>query len=371
MTKNTRPYVPQITNCDWLAFSLRMVLTTAEQLEGISLNCPTDYTLIHQQTGTNQFKKRAILYNASGDKVLTLLWSPHSKIIAPNTLFVELANRWLYSNLNPLPLLEQIHSYTFGSLSRFDIATDFNPTEQQEALIAMLTAGTAYVQGKREGSLFHDYKQGKTVERQPRQLAWGNPQTNIKWKLYNKTKEITEIDEHGRRWCNKPYIRDCWQLNGLDIGKDVWRLECSINSASTHQWRGEKLDFSIYDPLQYTLLFYDLMATRFVIRKNEGHENKRYDKILPFLNSPTEEHYRLRRLDPQSEQHHTDHAATLRNLIKQLERPETQCNKRIAMGLLYSTQEVIKAANLQAYFYHSTGIPFEEWKIQYLQALPL
>lgn len=370
MTKSTSHYEPQITNCDWLSFSLRMVLTDAERLGGIVLDCPADHILIKQPTGTNQFKQRAILYNTAGDKVLTLLWEPHSKIIAPNTLFVELANRWLYANYNPLPLLEQVHNFTFGSLSRFDIATDFNPNAHQHAIISMLTAGTAYVQGKREGSLFHSYKQGKTVERQAKQLAWGNPQTAVKWKLYNKTKEITEIDEQGRQWCNKPYIRDAWQLNGLDIGKDVWRLECSITTASSHQWRGEKLDYGIYNPLNYTLLFYDLMATRFVIRKNEGHDNKRYDKILPLLNIPTDDHYRLRKTDPKNEQHHTEHAATLRNLMKQLERPETKCNERIAMGLLYSTQEVVKAANLDGYFLRATGETFEQYKIHYLQSLP-
>lgn len=371
MTKHTHPYAPQVTNCDWLAFSVRMVITDAERLEGITMSVPDNHTLIMQQSGTNQFRKRAILYNSAGDKVLTLLWEPHSKIIAPNTLFVEVANRWLYSNLNPLPLLDEIHNYTFGSLSRIDICTDFNPTQPQQAIIAMLTAGTAYVQGKREGSLFHDYRQAKTVERQARQLAWGNPQTNIKFKLYNKTLEITEYDEKGRQWCNKPYIRDCWQLNGLNIAKDVWRLECSIQSASTHQWKGEKLDLSIYDPSQYTPLFYDLIATRFVIRKNEGHPNKRYDHILDFLDIPDMEHYRLRRLDPTSEQHHTDHAATLRNIIKQLERDETRCNERIAMSLLSSAESIVDAANLQGYFLRASGETFEQWKVHYLQSLPL
>lgn len=364
-------YKPQVTNCDWLSFSVRMVLTEAERLEGIQLKCPLHHTLLHQKTGTNQFKRRALLLNDAGDKVLTLLWEPHSKIIAANILFVEVANRWLYCNFNPLPLLDEIHLYTFGSLSRFDICTDFNPTDNQLAIISMLTAGTAYVQGKREGCQFHDYHQGKTIERQARQLSWGNPQTNVKFKLYNKTLEITETDEQGRNWCNKPYIRDCWQLNGLNIGSDVWRLECSIQSASTHQWRGEKLDMDIYDPVKYTYLFYDLMSTRFVIRKNEGHENKRYDRILEFLDCPTTDHYRLRRLDPKGEQQHTDHAATLRNIIKQLERPETQCNERIAMSLLGTAESIVEAANLQGFFLRAAGETFDQYKLHYLKNLPI
>lgn len=361
---------PQLTNCDWLSFSVHMVMTDAERLEGVHMNCPHSYTLLPQKTGTNQFKQRAILYNEAGDKVLTLLWQPHSNIIAPDTLFVEVANRWLYSNFDPLPLLLQIHNFTFGSLSRFDIATDFNPTTRQQQVIAMLTAGTAYVQGKREGSQFHDFKQGQIVERQARQLSWGSPQTNIKFKLYNKTKEITEVDEQGRQWCNKPYIRDYWQLNGLVTNRDVWRLEVSISSASTYQWRGEKLGLSIYDPAQYTPLYYDLVATRFVVRKNEGHTNKRYDHILDFLRITESEHYRLRRLDPATEQKHTDHAATLRNVIKQLEREETKCNQTIALSLLYTAKNIVDAANLQGYFLRSTGSSFEQWAADYLETLP-
>lgn len=362
-------YDPQITNCDWLAFSMRMILTDAERLGGVQLATPDGYILAMQSSGTNQFKNRAIVYTEHGDKVLTLLWQPHSKIIASNTLFVEVANRLLYSNFNPLPLLDKIHATTFGTLSRFDVCTDFQPTDYQSAIIDMLTRGDAYVQGKREGSLFHDFKQGDKVERHARQLAWGNPQTNIRWKLYNKTKEITQIDDKGRTWCSKPYIRDMWYINGLDPKKDTWRLECSINSASTHQWRGEKLDINIYNPEVFTPLFYDLLATRFVIRKNEGHQYKKYDTRLPFLREPVNDHYRLRRLDPKGEQQHTDHATTLRNLMKELDRPETQCNETICATLLAATERVIRAANLQGYFLRSTGKSWETWRQNFVENL--
>lgn len=369
MTHSNNHYEPQLTNCDWLAFSVRLVLTDAERLSGIQLATPDYHVLAHQPTGTNQFRRRAILYTDQGDKVFTLLWDPHSKIIAANTLFVEVANRLLYRHFNPLPLLDQVHLFTFGTLSRFDVCTDFQPTDNQAAIIDMLTAGTAYVQGKREGSLFHDYKQGTKVERHARQLSWGNPQTNIRWKLYNKTKEITTIDDKGREWCNKPYIRDMWYANGLDPRKDTWRLECSIKSASTHQWRGEKLNLAIYDPEEFTPLFYDLMATRFVIRKNEGHTYKKYDTILPFLRELDRDHYRLRRLDPKGEQQHTDHAATLRNLMKELDRPETQCNENICATLLAATERVIRAANLQGYFLRATGKSWEDWRQNYVENL--
>ena len=365
-------FQPIVTNIDWLSYSVNLIQTDAERLGGVLFTPPHGYILKYFDGGTNLYKHRAILFSQEGDKVLTLLWQPHSNIINPNSMFVEVANRLLYCDmLYKVPtLVDALHMNVFTSLSRLDLATDFNPTAEQYNIIARLNDGTAYAQGKREGAQFHDYQQGKNIERVPRQLSWGSKASNIKWKLYNKTKEITEIDPKGRTWCNKPYIKNMWLQNGIDANRDVWRLEVSIMSASTHQWRGEKLAWAITDPGEFTLLFYDLLATRFVIRANEGHDNKRYDHILDFLPIPTTEHYRLRRTDPQTEQHHTDHAATLRNLMKELDRPETQCNHTIANTLLHTLGSVISSAKLEAYFHRATGKTWDDWREEYEKNLP-
>lgn len=41
--------------------------------------------------------------------------------------------------------------------------------------------------------------------------------------LYNKSQELREVKD-------KPYIREVWEKNGLDVSKDVWRLEVSMRT---------------------------------------------------------------------------------------------------------------------------------------------
>lgn len=365
-----RPII-QITNCDWVSFSCAMILTEWERTHGAIMQQPAGYKLVQQKVGTNLFKRRAILFNEMGDKVITILWQPFSSVIHPDTLFVEIANRYLYTGFQNIPqLIQEIHPHVFASLSRLDICTDFNPTKSQTAVIDMLQSGKAYIQGKREGAMFHNYQQASYVERMPKQLNWGSPQTLIKFKLYNKTLEIHSQDSKGRVWCNKPYIESMWLLNGLRAD-NVWRLEVSIMSSSTQQWRGTRLDWTTTQETNYTPLFYDLVATRFVVRKNEGHKNKRYDTILPFLDIPNCHHYRLKKADPHEEQKHTDHAVTLRNLMKELERPEIQCNRTLANTLISSVAILLDTAKLHGYFLRSMGVDFDKWQENYFQNLPI
>ena len=364
-----RPY-QQVTSCDWLSFSVIMLVTDNERKNGIVLNQPTGY-ILKDFGGTNIYKKRAMLFTQDGDKILTLLWEPHSGVLNPNSLFVEVANKVLYTGYDYiLDLLRNIHDYIFQSVSRFDICTDFAPNPYQLKVIDQLQSGQVYVQGKREGSMFHTYHQKDTVSRVPKCMSWGSPYSTVKFKLYNKTKEIFEPDKNGRLWCNKPYILDTWRCNGLATQNDIWRLEVSLTSASSHQWRGERIEYSITAIEQYTPLFYDLVSTRWVLRKNEGHKYKRYDKVIPFLIIPSKDHYRLRRTDPKTEQQHTDHAATLRNLLKELDRPEIQCNRNLSNTLLCATEQVIEHARLQQYFRNMTGEDFETWAKEFYENLP-
>lgn len=349
-----------------------MVLSEEEKANEPQLQQPQGY-ILKDFIGTNIYKRRAILFNQNGEKLLTLLYMPHSRVINPASLFVEVANKYLYTGFDwVLDLVRQVHENVFQSLSRFDIATDFNPNPYQISVIDQLQSGNYYVQGKREGAMFHNFKSGTAykVERLPKQMSWGSMESSVKFKLYNKTKEITQVDPNGRSWCSKPYIVDCWRENGLLIDNDIWRLECSITSCSQHQWRGEKLDYGITDISEYTALFYDLVATRFVIRKNEGHQNKRYDRIQPFLIMPDRQPYRLRKVEPKGTQPHTDFAATLRNLLKELDRPEIQCNGTLSRTLLATTRTVIDNAKLGNYFIRATGKDFDTWEKEYLDNCP-
>lgn len=359
-------YIPQLINLDWLSYSGRLVMTDIERATAPQMEQPPRYSL-QEFSGTNIFKRRHILYNEGGDKIATLLTAPYSRIVHGETIFIEVANKWLYCGYDYIrDLIQQVHEHTFANLSRIDICCDFNPTSEQAHIIDSLQAGTAYIQGKREGSMFHTYHQEERVGRHAKCMSWGSPATQIKFKLYNKTLEIHPTDSMGRVWCSKPYIESAWLMNGLDP-KNVWRLEVSIMNASTLDWRGKHIAFdTINDPQTLAELYYDLVSTRFVIRANEGHQNKRYDTILPFLNIPTNEHSRISKAPAHESRNRTDHVATIRALVKELDRPEVKAAPAVAIPLLDTLAQIVKTTRLDAYLAAVIGKPLEDYFNDYL-----
>lgn len=371
-------YQPIPISLDWLSFSVLLPLTHQERHKGIHLYCPQNHT-IKEFSGTNIYKRRFILFNEFGDKVLTLLHTPHSKVIEPNSMFVEVANRELYSGVGDiLNLLGDVHDFSFQSLSRIDIAGDFEPTKEQFATITDLQAGKVYAQGKREGSMFHYYEKinqdttaRSILQRVPRCMSWGAPTSDFHIKLYNKTKELMQTDKNGRQYCSKPYIPAMWLANGLPATRDIWRLECSLTSASTYTYRDKPINWDITNPENYTALYWDLIANRFTLRYNQGHKYLKNDAIAEFLPIPPPPHYRLKRREPHSETHHTDHATTLRALLKELDRPEVAAYPAMATTLLDTLGTILDQTKLHAYFRNMTGQDYNDFRDNYFQAKKL
>lgn len=360
----------QITSCDWLSFSVLLSLSPEEKATEPRLTTPAGFFL-QEFTGTNQYKRRAILYEASGEKVLTLLWQPHSRIIDGNSMFVEVANPLLYTGhyLSVPDILQEIHPYTWQSLSRLDIATDFQPTLSQYQTMTALQTGAAYVQGKREGTQWHSYASAaKYVQRTPHLFSWGSKTSAIKWKLYNKTKEIYERATDGRRWCTKPYIAALWEANGLDPKADTWRVEVSIMGSGQQEWRGQRLGWHIVeDPDSLQRLFYDLYAARMKIRLNQGHDNKRYDKEIEFLFIPPDDISRVQKAAPSRDQTRVAFAPTLRALVQHLERPEVAINEQVHSPLLATLRHITLSQGLRGYFAAMVGCDIMEYCETYPQ----
>lgn len=358
----------QLTIPDWLSYSVRLALTPEEIETEPIMTCPDGLSLV-EYPGTNMFKRRAILYDNNGDKIVTLLWQPHSSIIDSRNMLVEVANPLLYSTkyLHLPELLQKIHCNTWVSLSRLDLATDFQPTPAQQQVIDMLQQGSIYVQGKREGTMWHSYNcADKYVTRRPHQMAWGNKASQIKWKLYNKSKEIYETTPTGRTWCNKPYIADYWSRNGFASDRDTWRLEVSIMGSGQLQWHGHRLAWDIVsDPDTYTSLYYDLYETRMKMRLNQGHTNKRYDEVVEFLRTPDTTPERIRKAEPGEERTRVTYASTLRALVKELDRPEIQTTPAIHQPILDTLGHIVHISGLGGYFAAMMGQGFESWAEDY------
>lgn len=361
-----------IINVDWLAFSVRLCETSTERdNHAFSFHSPAGYRLV-EFAGTNIYKRRIILYHESGRKVLTMLCEPHSRVIDRLAMLVEVANEYLYTGFaQMLDLINEVHPCTFLCLSRFDICCDFVATQARLQLIKQLSENQAYVQGKRDGVSFHAYTAETTgIERVNRQQSWGSKNSNIKWKVYNKSLEIFEVGKNGERTCNKPYIADEWRRAGWDV-LNVWRIEVSLSPAAKFQFYGKRLSWKIaINGFDVTDLFVSLYMTRFVVRLNQGHRDKTNDKRVHLLADLGQVQRVTQYVNPDpSELPIVEYAASLNAAMLQLSKYEVLINETMRELWIDTAVKCVKIGHLERYFLDKYKYPITDVKRKVLETL--
>lgn len=154
----------------------------------------------------------------------SIAMNPHSTVLASDMALLKVENKFLYNYDLPnfVESLLKSLSLQLNNITRLDLAIDFNtfchglhpPEFIREFLYSNIIkhGKSKYkVMGAQDHNLTFEY------------LKFGSGTSIISYYLYNKSKELSEKK-------NKPWISDNWKLNGLDIAKDVWRLEFSIKS---------------------------------------------------------------------------------------------------------------------------------------------
>lgn len=254
-----------IVACDWFSFSFRGSYHP--------YLLPTDFRE-EICSGTNVFAHRAI-YWYRGSKVLTVMGKPKSKALRQDLVLVEVANRWLYDGIEFDNILRTMFpAMVLNNMSRIDICADFAGTDVVMNVVEGLSSGNYYVNGKKLGSVW--YEEGKS--RLPYCLNFGSVKSEVKWKLYDKTKEIGANTHH----CTKPWIVAWWKSNGLDKS-NVWRLEVSFHGERFAD--DARNNIGLYDMQNSDILrvvFAEFYKYRFVV-KQRGHTRRVNDKVVPFL----------------------------------------------------------------------------------------
>jgi hypothetical protein len=139
---------------------------------------------------------------------------------------LKVANKFLYSPgiFDLLKLIESTYDLKFIGFSRIDIAHDFNyfsgcldpelfiKKVANEKFIKKGLANYKFI-AKNRSRLVYEY------------MRIGSDKSDLVGYLYNKTSELDQVK-------NKPYIRETWDRNALEVNKDVWRLEFSIKGNS-------------------------------------------------------------------------------------------------------------------------------------------
>ena len=339
---------------DWLALSLRLKSRVGAAPEG--------HTWCHY-TSTNVWASRWCLFNDHGDKIFTLLFQPRSGIFKGDQALLEVANEWLYHGLGitgVLRLLSMSCDYEISGISRVDLAVDFEPSEAQCGVIRGLADKSLYVAGKRSGSGFWESVKDEKLSLNwqgvvPHCQSWGHKTSNIRWKLYYKTKELRDA---GKGQWSKPYIVDMWREFGLDTS-NVWRLEVAIHNANQFDYLGKKLSFEDFMHSD-SALFNTLYTDRFSVRRNEGHKDKSNDKEIEFLPIPqVRKAFRVRRRDVIVE--HSGSLTLLRHLIGDIMTEEVLLNEPVRESLLSTIETIIERDGLERYFRSIVEEDFGSW----------
>lgn len=216
---------------DWLAFFCSSSKPFEQVEGGNTLFSALHWNYEKQNHGTRQFKNLYFVYFQRA-KVAEVQSEPCSSILKPNSVIVKFENRLLYQ-----PDLWDIvqrfiddHSLTILNVSRIDICADFNRFYSYECVpfIADFLASRIRHKGKGIGTAhFNHYSKVENKVSKSRidytGLSFGGHDSDARVYLYNKTFELlTQKD--------KPYIRDFWIKAGLDLSRNVWRLEVSLKS---------------------------------------------------------------------------------------------------------------------------------------------
>ena len=275
-----------IRNIDWLSFSVKLTQPISEN----QTFTPPDGYRIAEFKGTQQFARRFMLFDTAGSKLLTFLCSPYSAILDDRLCLVEVANPLLYSE----DWFTIIHNVflpmvpcQFNNMHRLDLCCDWECTDRLQQTVQDMCDLRVYVPGKKANVVFADMDFSKPmVSRDLRQISWGAPESHMRFKVYNKYKELAQRVD-GRIVYDKPYIVQQWQAAGMRP-EFVWRWEVSLHDIGCREFYGSPITLDELCNREYwETLQTELYSRYFIVRENVGAKNKSRNPIRPFLMLPT------------------------------------------------------------------------------------
>lgn len=352
-----------LISLDWLAVTVRMERPLVEYPEHT----------VEMYGMTNVWANRQVVYNERGEKVFTLLSKPRQSILPADSALLEIANEWLYHGDMAFRIIDKFCEITgawVSGVSRADICCDFVPNADQVEVIRGLSDKSLYVCGKRNRVEFCSRSNDEWMPTEwrgldcPHQQSWGHKTSDVKWKLYYKSKELH--DEGGAQFMSKPYIVWNWRACKFDINA-VWRLEVSIKNLNQFNIEGQRFTLNWLET-NYLYAFAALYSARFVVRKSQGHVDKTNDEVVPFLDIRWLRNY-IRVRPPQSAQIRSGRLSLLRHLVSSLDSPEVLYDIPTRDDVLDTIERMVERDNLQMYFKSMTGFTFVKWKQEKKNAL--
>jgi hypothetical protein len=262
-------------NCDWL--QMHVVGPSLEDFQNPMWEV--------KRTGQSKVFKNiySIRYKKHSRAVATYATDALEQIMSPGHGVLKIENFYLYQYASKLKdfvrwLLGRLHLKFIG-ITRLDLAYDFN----------------SFCNRRDPKNFIKAFLNGKIVKEKQSKfrvagmhgdlnhfnwITFGSKTSQVNYKLYNKSQEMRDETE-------KAHIVQDWKQNSvLDLAKDVWRLEFSVNS-NTNELVGGRTSFKFHDLETLRLdvlagLFHGLFEHYFTFR-NYDSTQKRKDRMKPVL----------------------------------------------------------------------------------------
>ncbi len=191
----------------------------------------------------------------------------------------------------------------------------------------------------------------RTRRRKETNLTWGSPKTEIKVKLYHKSREQGVLDGNADN-AAKPWIMQEWQSAKFDI-TNVWRLEFSITGAGQLKWNGQPITLeNLQDNGWLSQVYCELYESRYITRVNEGRRrgHKNEDKRVYLFPLPARaSHLKWQ----ESKLEHKDLPAAitlLRSMMRQIDNPAVVASKVVYEYYATTIANIIRDYSLEGYF---------------------
>jgi len=226
------------TTLDWLQCDFRGYFEKCRYLQEIDM-----------KTKTSVFNKVYQIWDKK-DYIASLVCQPIEKFLPENMNLIKMINRELYYG-RPFEQLQAIgldSGLSLHAASRIDFAIDFNTFKygyKPVTFIKDFINGKIIKRGLKRGNIAFDYSKVAMLH----EIKFMKKDANMSIKLYNKSKEMQEVK-------SKPWIIESWRNAGIDMTKDVWRLEFSVHLPKfsiTDKRTGEisKFDYTKLDSKDY------------------------------------------------------------------------------------------------------------------------
>lgn len=328
-----------VVSCDWFTLSCKL----AHVWDGRPLQASNGWQCL-PMSSTAVWGQRWFILDDDGNKVATLLFQPRTPKIPPETANVQIANRFLYYDdfrgvcdkvLDILPM-------AICGLNRVDLCCDFEMTEELWHTYMLLSRKFARLKGLGDSVVWWknipiDQKDGKNILGEvPNQINWGGKDSTFKWKVYYKWLELETAPPEEK----KPWIQDLWQQMGFDA-RHVWRVEVSIAGTNSLRTLGNEriAPFQWYE--DRVRLFCDIYADKFVVRRKQGHKDRRNDEILPFLEVDGSKS--IKHAMPSTSREGSDPEKRLTcKMWAELQNGDVQCNRSLSDLLKNNLRELLQ-----------------------------